>query len=341
MERKTLQVGAAVIACALLFRLLSGGVMETTVRALQQQKLAQIILFLETGRSVRLPEEESKEQPEETTPPPQEQTAETAAVIAENPEPANLAAAFSAEDAARISLRNSSGFDVDTAAALAEPLAWNLTGEEPTVLILHTHSTESYVNAEGYKEAALYRTLDENYNMISIGARLAQSLTEKGISVIHDRTLHDYPSYNGSYSNARETVLQYLEQYPSIALVLDLHRDAVTDKSGNQVGHSLATDAGSAAKMMLVLGSHTAGLSHPNWRANFSVGVKLQAQLEKVQPGICRQLNLRASRFNQDLMPGMLLVEMGAAGNTRQEALLSADILAQAIYDLAHGTIAG
>ncbi len=338
MERKTLQVGAAVIVCAVLFRLLSGGILDNALQTLSRQKVAQIILFLETGRSVRLPEPDHQKPPEETTEPNQTPPEETLSVLSETIAPFAPAVSFSPEDASLLSIRNSSGFDVDPAAALMQPLSWELTGDKPTVLILHTHGTESYVNSEGYAESSPYRTLDENYNMLSVGAHLAESLTQKGICVIHDRTLHDHPSYNGSYSNARERVLQYLKEYPSIQLVLDLHRDAVTDKSGNQVGHSLSTSAGSAAKMMVVLGSHTAGLSHPNWQENFSLGVKLHAQLEKNQPGICRQLNLRASRFNQDLMPGMVLVEMGAAGNTRQEALLSAEFLAQAIYDLAHGT---
>ncbi len=329
-DRRVLQVGAAVILCALFFRLLSGGVMETKDYSLVKQTAARVILFLETGRIAK-----SAPAPEENeNPSPMAQTLPEAEKPAETPTPVQ----FSPEDAARVSVRNSSGYAIDTAGALLTPLSWDLTGEEPTVLIIHTHATESYVNTEGYAESSLYRTLDEHYNMVSVGDRLAEGLAQKGITVLHDRTLHDHPSYNGSYNLARETVLGYLAQYPSIRLVLDLHRDAVTDASGNQVGHSLSTDAGSAAKMMVVLGSHTDSLPHPNWQENFLVGVKLHAQLEKNQPGICRPLSLRSSRYNQDLMPGMVLVEMGAAGNTRQEALLSAEILAQAISDLAYGT---
>ena len=336
MERKTLQVGAAVIVCALLFRLLGGSVMETTLRALSSQRVAQAILFLETGRLVRSPPQ-AAEAPPETTAPAVTEPAETVSALSENadsPPPV----VFTPEDGALVEVRNSSSYSFDVAAALEKPLTWELTGEAPTVLILHTHGTESYVNNEGYAEASAFRTTDQQYNVVSVGDRLAECLTQRGIPVLHDRTLHDQPSYNGSYSLARETVEKYLSQYPSIRLVLDIHRDAITDDSGAQVGYSLSTDKGSAAKMMLVLGTGSGGLSHPNWEENFALGVKLQAQLEKNQPGICRALNLRASRFNQDLMPAMVLVEMGAAGNTRQEALLSAEILAQAIYDLAHGT---
>lgn len=331
LERKTLRVGTAVLVCALFFRLLASGVMETTVGALSQQEVAAALLFLETGRVVRTtpPEETvSKAQPvdEETVAP---------ADVAKTPQPA----VFSQADADLVEVRNYSGYDLDISSLLLQPLSWDLTGEEPTVLILHTHATESYVNSEGYAESSAYRTLDAQYNMVSVGDRLAELLEGSGISVIHDRTLHDYPSYNGSYSQARETLSQYLAQYPSIKLVLDLHRDAITDSSGAQAGYSLETDTGSAAQIMLVLGSDSGGLTHPNWQENLSLAVKLHAQLEKGCTGICRPLSLRTSRFNQDLTPGAVLVEMGAAGNTRQEALLSAEYLAQAIIALAHGSI--
>ena len=337
-DRRVLQVGAAVIACALLLRLLGGGVMETTVKALNRQEVVEMLLFLETGRAVRTQPPKTEQTPAEKTEVEETQIPETQAVLSADPEETPPPVVFTQTDGALVEVRNSSGYDIDTAAALLSPLTWELTGDEPTVLILHTHATESYVNSEGYTETSAYRTLDERYNMLSVGDRLTEALTQKGIPVLHDRTLHDYPSYNGSYSLARETVSKYLAQYPSIQLVLDIHRDAVTDASGNQVGYALSTPAGSAAKLMLVLGTGSGGLNHPDWRENFSLGVKLHAQLEKNQPGICRSLSLRSSRFNQDMMPGMVLVEMGAAGNTRQEALLSADILAQAITDLAHGT---
>lgn len=337
-NRRVLQIGAAVISCALFFRLLGGGVMETAAQALSQQTVTKIILFLETGRTLPTPPPEETVPPPEASVPTETQPAETQAVLAENPVELPPPAVFAQSDAALAEVRNATGYDIDPAGALFTPLSWELTGDEPTVLILHTHGTESYVNNEGYAESSAYRTLDEGYNVVSVGDRLADMLSQKGIPVLHDRTLHDYPSYNGSYSLARETVCQYLAQYPSIQLVIDLHRDAITDSSGNQVGHTVSTDGGAAAKMMLVIGSNYGGLNHPNWQENFSLGVKLQVQLEKNQPGICRPISLRSSRFNQDLTPGMVLVEMGAAGNTRQEALLSAEILAQAIADLAHGT---
>ena len=89
---------------------------------------------------------------------------------------------------------------------------------------------------------------------------------------------------------------------------------------------------------MLVVGTDYGGLRHPQWQENLSIALKLQIQLEELCPGICRNINLRTQRFNQDLSPGAMLVEVGASGNTRQEALRAAEVLAKGIISLAHGS---
>ena len=201
------------------------------------------------------------------------------------------------------------------------------------MLILHTHTTESYTKAgETYQETSAYRTLEERYNMLAIGDRVEALLSQAGITVIHDRTLHDHPSYNGSYTRARETIQSYLDKYPTLRLVLDLHRDASGDGT-NQLRPVTQIHGKSCAQMMLVLGTNM-----DSWEQNLSLGLKLQVQLENLAPGITRPLQLRPQRFNQDLSGGALLIEMGAAGNTQAEALLAADYLSEAIISLAKGS---
>ena len=313
-ERKAFRLGVAVLIGAILLRLL-GGLPDNPV----QPRLAQVLLFLQTGRFAG--PEDTEVVLMSTEPETQEST------VADRPEPT----VFTAEDAAFVQLRNTSGYSVDTAKLLTQPLNWSLTGPEPTVLILHTHSSESYADTAGF------RSQDENRNMLAIGDRLASQLEEAGISVIHDRTAHDAESYNGSYAHARTSLEQYLSRYPTIRLVLDLHRDAAEDADGNQINYTVDTPEGQAAKLMLVMGTDAGGLTHPAWQDNLSLAVKLHAQLQRLCPEICRPLQLRTSRFNQDLSPGALLVEVGAAGNTMSEALLATDILAQGIITLTHG----
>lgn len=320
-DQKAFRLGSLVLIGAVLLRLLSGA-LDTAAQALPQTEIARYLLFLQTGRLADTQAVEFTEVPS-TVP-----TAEPAVPI-QPQRPVSIS--FRADDEALVQFRNSTDRKLDAGTLLTRPLDWDLTGEEPTVLIFHTHGTESYAGTENY------RSTDENYNMLRVGDRLTAQLEAQGIHVLHDRTLHDQESYSGSYSYARQTLEQYLTQYPSIRLILDLHRDAAEDANGNQIDHTVHTSAGPAARLMLVMGTDAGGMAHPAWQDNLALAVKLQASLEKSCPGLCRPIYVRASRFNQDLSVGALLVEVGAAGNTLEEALLATDLLAQGILSLRYG----
>ena len=330
-QKQSLRIGAAAILCALLLRLSSPGVLESVTDFLSDPTISSFLLYLETGRIVRFsPSLEDREVfSMESHIPDFAQTGE-----ALTPLPT-----FTAADSAALEIKSNAKAQPDPAELITRPLTWDLTSEEPTVLILHTHTTESYEQAPGerYQESSAYRTLDEGYNMISIGDRLTELLEAGGIRVIHDRSLHDYPSYSGSYSHARKSIQQYLEEYPSIRLVLDLHRDASDDYS-NQMRTQAWVDGQSSAQIMLVVGTDGSGLEHPNWEENLSLALKLHTQCERIAPGIMRYVNLRSQRFNQDLSTGALIVEIGAAGNTHAEALTATEVLARAILSLAKGS---
>lgn len=336
LEQKTLRIGAVAVICAVLLRLVSNGVPEAIVAALSKPQVAAAILYLETGRVLRVPEPQMPTEPLETAP--VETTAPPTAAT-ENTGPEAVQAVFSPDDAELVAVNSLCRYDADMASLLAQPLHWDLTEDVPTVLILHTHASESYTNTENYTESSDYRTLDEAYNVVSIGDRLAQQLEAGGIRVLHDRVIHDYPSYNNAYAHARQSAEEYLSEYPSIRLILDIHRDAAQTSSGGQIAYTVNSNGQDAAQLMLVIGTDAGGLTHPQWRSNMALAGKLHAQLEKLCPGICRPISLRSQRFNQDLSPGALLVEVGAAGNTRQEALLAAELLAQGILALANGAV--
>lgn len=341
VERRTLRVGAAVIICAIVLRLISGGAVETVISALTSPQAASVLLFLETGRIVRPAEPQPPTQP--TTEPAQTETVSPETVPPETiPTQPQLqeeqaVAVFNSGDAALVEVNSVCGYEADVEGYLQQTLSWDLTQQQPTVLILHTHGTESYEKTEKYEESSAYRTKDTGYNVVSIGDRLVQVLEAGGIKAVHDRTLHDSPSYSDSYNNARESIRQYLEKYPSIRLVLDIHRDAVEDSQGEQMKFTAQAQGKTAASLMMVVGTDASGLTHPHWPENMSLAVKLHAQLEKNTPGICRPISFRSQRFNQDLCPGGLIVEVGAAGNTRQEALVAVELLGQAIIDIAAG----
>ena len=314
-DQRCIRLCGAMVASAILLRLWSGGVFAPVGRALQQPGTASFLLYLHTGRVVRsLPLRESE-------PPP-----ETAPVPSNGP-------VFTAEDLALVSIDDEPGCHPDAGALLTAPLELDLTGEGPRVLILHTHTTESYLQSgQRYEETSPYRTLDPDHNMTALGRLLAERLRQAGIGVIHDEALHDYPSYNGSYSHAAAAIEQYLEEYPTISLILDLHRDAADTPTG-QMATRCRIDGAEAAQLMFVLGTDTR-LKHPDWERNLSLALKLQVLLERENSGICRDLTLSKNRYNQHLGPPTLLVEIGAAGNTLAEAVPAAEALAEAIVAL-------
>lgn len=310
MEQKVLQVCMTVLVVALLVRMAG---------AWEKEDVARTLLFISSGRMVtqELTPEKETEEPEKAV--------QTAAVIPVFGE--------SQQDLVQVN----ADWPVDTLALLQQPLTWDLMGEAPTVLILHSHATESYEKQAQYTETSPYRTLDTNYNMVSVGARVAEILEAEGIHVIHDRTLHDYPSYNDAYGNARSAITAALAEHPSICLVLDLHRDAAEDAGGNQKVSTVTVEGESCANLMLVMGSDKGSLSYPNWERNLALAVKLQAQLEQTHSGLCKPIKLVTSRYNQDLSTGALLVEVGTAGNTHAQAIRAAEYLAEGIVALAKG----
>lgn len=215
---------------------------------------------------------------------------------------------------------------------LGEPFAAVLTDEEPQILILHTHGSEGYTPAPGTEVvwSGDYRTTDTRYNVVKVGDEMAAVFGEAGISVLHDRTLYDYPSYSGAYDRALSAIQSYLAQYPSIRFILDVHRDAIEDGQGNQYKVvSPVEGVGASAQMTLVVGSDGSGLTHPDWMENLRLAVAIQQDVLTEYPTLMRPLLLRNSRYNQHATTGSLLVEVGAAGNSPEEAALAGRLFAQ------------
>lgn len=318
-EQRCIRFCAGVLACAVVLRLWSGGVLLPVGQALQSRETASFLLYLHTGRVVReLPQTPAQIQ---TLPAQPDRTH------------AREPAVFTASDAKLVRIDYNCAQNPDVEALLTAPLELDLTGEGPKVLILHSHTTESFTQtSDRYEESSAYRTLDSGHNMIALGKILAEILRSEGIGVIHDTTLHDYPSYNGSYNHAAASTKAYLEQYPSIELVLDLHRDAADTASG-QLVTKCTVGGEKSAQLMFVMGTDTR-LQHPDWERNMSLALKLQVLLEKDNPGICRDMNLTQNRYNQHLGNYALLIEIGAAGNTLAEAKLAARELGEAIVEL-------
>lgn len=234
-------------------------------------------------------------------------------------------------------VKNNAGISFDIKELLSASVGFKINkSDEPQVLIMHTHTTETYMteNTDYYTEAYTSRTRDKEKNMVSVGEIVADKLNKAGIKTLHDTTEHDYPKYTGSYGRAATTIKSYLKKYPSIKIVLDLHRDALASGS-DKVKLVTEINGKKAAQVMLVMGSQSGSITnHPNWKENLKLAFKLQQMLETKYPTLARPMTVNSSLYNQNLTTGSMLIEFGTDANTLEEAHYSAELVGDALVSL-------
>ena len=242
-------------------------------------------------------------------------------------------------DPSGLQIDNHSDYDVDVDALLNEPLNMTLSGDSPAVLIIHTHSSEAYMpdGDDQYEASDTYRTQEKAYSVIRVGDELAAEFAKRGIAIIHDRNVYDYPSYQGSYSRSYESIQSYLDMYPSIKIVIDLHRDAIQAADGTVYKTIAQVEDTTCAQVMMVMGTDAAGLNHPNWRENLKLALQLQNEMNTLYPSLAKPIWLSEYRYNQQATPGSMLVEIGCTGNTLEEALAAVRYFADAASNVILG----
>ncbi len=236
-------------------------------------------------------------------------------------------------------IRNATEFDnAEMLAAASGQLAFELdpASVEPQVLVVHTHSTESYdrFDAGFYDAEYPTRSTDDKRNIIAVGAALCEELDSLGIAAVHATEYHDYPSYNNSYSRSAETIKRYLAQYPTISVVLDIHRDGIQREDGTRLKPTSVINGEKTAQIMIVCGAGDEWDAVPNFRQNLAFAARLADRSESMFGGLNRPVYLAYRHYNQDLTPGSLLVEVGSESNTLLEAQRAARLLARALADL-------
>lgn len=229
-----------------------------------------------------------------------------------------------------VSIDNNTSFSVDAEALMQAGLSQTLPSEGVQILIIHTHGTESYTPEAGadYEESDYARTINAEYNVIKLGDILTEKFTQMGLCVIHDREYYDYPSYTGSYTRSEEAITSYLAQYPEIAVVIDIHRDAIGDgdvvyKTAAEIPNVLSS------QLMFVMGTGENGLYHPQWQENLKLALAMQEALDEKYPSLMRPLVLAQERYNQQLTTGSMILEVGSNGNTISEAIVAIELFAE------------
>lgn len=229
-----------------------------------------------------------------------------------------------------MTVKNETDYKPDLTALLASGPGLTLPAEGAQVLIVHTHTSEAYTpdGVDRYTASGTARTEDLNYNIVRVGDALAEAFTAQGLTVLHDRTIYDYPSYTGSYSRSGAAVEAALAANPSIRIVIDLHRDALSD---DQVVYKTVAELPDLAcsQVMLLVGTNASGLEHPDWENHLRLAAYLQNAVNTDHPTLMRPITLVKERYNQHLAPGSLLIEVGSSGNTLQEALRATELFGE------------
>lgn len=163
-----------------------------------------------------------------------------------------------------------------------------------------------------------------------VGDHIAAQLEASGIGVVHSDAVHDYPSYTGSYARSAETVKGILARYPSIKVVLDIHRDAIG--SGGIIKQPVAEINGrKASQVMIISGCDDGTMGMPNYMQNFRFASLLQQQMETDYPGLTRPILFDYRKYNQDLTTGSLLIEVGSHGNTLEQSAYAGDLIGSSL----------
>ena len=293
----------------------------------------------EKTEEIKSEEAETSEQIEESTPASTDGSVK-GKVISRYISPYNAGLSYNG-----VYLKNSTDLTVDIKELLESPLTFKISKDgSPQVLIVHTHTTETYMTEESdyYTEAFSSRTRQSDKNMVSVGKRVAEKLNGAGIKTLHDTTEHDYPNYTGSYSRAAKTINSYLKKYPSIKVVLDLHRDAVSSGESDKVKLVTEIDGKKAAQVMIISGCEGDGVEDfPTWKENLVFALNLQSQVEEKNAGLMRPVFFCNRKYNMDVTPCSLLLEFGTDANTLEEAVYSAQLIGDALARMLNNEMKG
>ena len=233
-------------------------------------------------------------------------------------------------------IKNNAGVNMDFDSLLKAELPFDMQKtESPQVLIYHTHTSESYMDedVDYYYESYYSRTQNTDYNVTSVGKILTEALNEKGITTIHDSTVHD-STYSGSYDRSMQTIESIMESNEDIKVVIDIHRDAIGSDT-YKVKPVFEYDGRQGAQIMIMSGCDIDGeMGFDTWEENLNFALKIHNQAEAMYPGMTRPLTFGYFAYNEYLCNGSLLIEVGTDANTIEEAEYTAELLGNVLYEV-------
>jgi len=237
-----------------------------------------------------------------------------------------------------VKIKNTNETKIDLKKLMSQKADLSVDKKKPSVLIFHTHTTESYqtLDRDFYAVGNTSRSNNESINMVRVGDAICEQLEKAGFVVLHDKTIHD-AKYNGAYERSRATVVEYLKKYPSIQITLDIHRDAIQQTNGTKIKPTATINGKKAAQVMIISGCQEKGNGIENfadWKYNLVFAVQLQKQMEENFPGLTRPIFFCPRRYNMNLTHCSLLLEIGSDSNTLEEAFFTGRCIGKSLADL-------
>jgi stage II sporulation protein P len=212
----------------------------------------------------------------------------------------------------------------------------------PEILIVHTHTTEAFqpTDSDTYDRSYQARCFDPEQSIVAVGTAIAEQLAAAGFGVIHDGTIHDSPVYDDAYARSADVIRQTIAEYPTIKVVLDIHRDAIAD-SDALIAPVVSAEGKDAAQVMIIAAVDSPDYPVPNFWQNFRFASLLQQQFEADAPGITRPILFDYCQYNEQITPGSLLIEVGAHGNSLDQAVYAGEIVGGSIAQVLNELKAG
>ncbi len=235
-------------------------------------------------------------------------------------------------------LRNCTDISNETVAKEAEipsAIQIELNSSQPQVLIMHTHTTESYepYEKDWFDSEYTSRSADPENGVVAVGQAIAKELAAAGIGVIHDGTIHD-DIYTGAYARSLATTEEILREYPSIKVVLDIHRDAVEYEDGSRISAVTEIEGKKAAQVMIISAADEGTYGVPDFLENLHFACQLQQSMESSYPTLTRPILFQYCQYNQQVSTGALLIEVGSHGNSIDQAVYSGELIGKSLARL-------
>ncbi|HAU31034.1 MAG: Stage II sporulation protein P [Desulfotomaculum sp. 46_296] len=193
--------------------------------------------------------------------------------------------------------------------------------DQNIVFIYHTHTGETYTLTDG-----MDRLDGKCGGVVTVGSTIKEVLEKNyGLKVVHSVKIHD-KQYSVSYRESEKTVRDFLSGNPKVQVIIDIHRDAGRSRKNSLV----KINGQQIAPLFFIVGSDSRQ-PFPNWKDNYQFAVQLSKKLDEKYPGLCLGVHIGEGRYNQFLHPRCLLVEIGSASNSTEEAIATARLLADVL----------